>query len=576
MERKPPARTPTDDLAGRIAALSSEQRRLLGRNLESRAANGHVLVARTLKEAGITHAYAVSGTPIGETLARCAEAGIRPIGVRHQQAGVMMAAAQNYVAGKLTAVSLLSAGPGVTNGATGILVASDNCWPIVVLGGRRPLGMRGMGSFQELDAAAVFRPITKWSAVVESASSLPGSLERACAISVSGRPGAVYLDMPEDVLSQSARAPAPSSDRPPEPPSPDLTAIERAAAILLHARRPALIIGKGIRWSEPYEELRRLVDDFGVPFITSPMGRGALPDDHPLCCNPVRRLLQANADAILLIGARLDWTFRFGAEFARDAKLIQVDIHESEIGVNLTPAVGIVGDAKVVLRRLLACLDGQGREFPARDRWHAMLARERENKHREWQRRMDCDSLPMSPYRMLKEIRDFLPRDALCILDGNVFMAAAQQVLPAYLPASRLTSGSNGCLGVGIPFGIGAKLSRPDRLVVVISGDAAFGFNAMEMETAVRHGVAVVVVVVNNGGISGALTQKQLYPPGYQRVTMFQPGIHYEEIVRALGGHAQRVEAPAQLKPALERARASGKAACIDVQVDGSAPYPRD
>ena len=177
---------------------------------------------------------------------------------------------------------------------------------------------------------------------------------------------------------------------------------------------------------------------------------------------------------------------------------------------------------------------------------------------------------------MLKEIRDVLPRDAICILDGNIFMAAAQQVLPSYLPASRMTAGSNGCLGVGIPFGIGAKLARPDRLVVVICGDTAFALNAMDMETAVRHGVAVIIIVVNNEGNCGAFMQKAFFPEGGERVTMFQRGIRYENIMSAFGGHGEFVDRPEQLKPALRRAMASGKAACVNVQVDPYAPYPSE
>jgi thiamine pyrophosphate-dependent acetolactate synthase large subunit-like protein len=308
------------------------------------------------------------------------------------------------------------------------------------------------------------------------------------------------------------------------------------------------------------------------------MGHGYLPDDHPLCYNDARGLLQSKADAILLIGARLDWTFRFGAELAPDTKLVQVDIHEQEIGVNIAPAVGIVGDAKEILRKLLVHVDLRGNRRAKKESasWYAILDGEREKKRRNLESQMSNDSLPMSPHRMLREIRDFLPRDAICVLDGNVFMAAAQQVLPSYQPASRLTAGSNGCMGVGIPFGIGAKLSCPERVVIVICGDTAFAFNAMEMETAVRHGIAVVVVVVNNEGISGALSEEALFPSSDERVTRFQPNIHYENIAHSFGCHAEFVEYPEQLKPALERAVASGVAACINVQVDPHAPYPRD
>jgi thiamine pyrophosphate-dependent acetolactate synthase large subunit-like protein len=566
-----------DNLAVRIAALDRDKQAVLGQNLSRKLVDGHTMVAQTLKGLGITHVYCVSGTPIRETFARCGEAGIRLIGVRHQQAGVMMAIAQNYVTGRLTAISIVSAGPAVTNAMTGILVARDNCWPVILLGGRRPLSMQGMGSFQDLDAVPIYKPITKWSGLVETTSNIPADLRRAFSIATRGRPGPVYLDLPEDVLSGLALPADLNFDAAGDCPLATDQAFTKAADLLLSAKRPALIIGKGLRWSEPYDEISRLVNEYGIPFITSPMGRGYLPDDHPLCCNHGRAVLLGNADVVLLAGARLDWSFRFGSEFAPDADLIQIDIESSEIGVNKSPTVGILGDLKQVLHEILDEM-ARNRNHCVRSDvtpWQRILSEERKRKRHSLELAMSSDSLPMTPYRMFREIRDVLPRDAICILDGNISMAAAQQVLPAYLPASRITAGSNGCMGVGIPFGIGAKLARPDSLVVVICGDTAFAFNAMEMETALRHGISLIIIVVNNEGNCGALMQKS-FPAGGERITMFQRGIRYETIMSAFGGHAEFVERPEEMQPALERAMASGKTACVNVQVDPYAPYPND
>jgi 2-hydroxyacyl-CoA lyase 1 len=515
---------------------------------------------------------------VRETFAYCAKVGIRNIGVRHQQAAVMMATAHNYISGRLAAVAVLSAGPAVTNAVTGVLVARDNCWPLVVLGGRRPLSMQGMGSFQELDSVPIFQSITKWSAIVDATEKIPEYLGRAFQIAFTGRPGPVYLDIPEDVLTGFTRSYEIPSLEIAEVPAPDRKLVIKAAEALLHAERPALIVGKGARWSGAYEELARLVDDFGIPFIASPMGRGYLPDDHPLCVNEARALLQAKADVVLLAGARLDWTFRFGSEFGRGAKIIQIDIHEPEIGVNKSPYVGVVGDLTTVLRQILLHMT---REKPSYDKrrlapWMACLVEAKRRKTVALAELTKSDGIPMSPYRMLGEIRDFLQPDAICTLDGNVFMAVAQQVLPSYLPASRFTAGSNGCMGVGIPFAIGAKLAEPDRPVMAICGDTAFAFNAMDMETAVRHRIPIVIIIVNNDGNSGGLTQRAFYPHEFERVTMFQPDIRYEAIMRAFGGHAEFVERPEELKPALHRALASGKAACINVKVDPFARYPQD
>ena len=540
--------------------------------------DGHTLVARSLKQLGVTHVYCVAGTPIRETFAKCAELGIRPIGVRYQHAGVLMALAQNYVTGRLSAVALFSAGPAITNAVTGVLVAKDNCWPIVVMGGRRPLNMRGMGSFQDLDAVPIFQSITKWSAVVEKTADIPRCLHEAFRIAISGRPGPVYLDLPEDVLTGNAHVEESPALSPLATPRIDDAAITQAADLFLAAERPALILGKGVRWSEPYAELRQLVDEFGIPFITSPMGRGYLPDDHFLCANAARGTLQRKADVVLLLGARLDWTFRFGTQIARDAKLIQVDVHEPEIGINRTPTVGIVGDVKIVLQKLLAMMTLKAAASPRTNLtpWHAPLSAEREQWERKLETQMNNAALPMSPQRMFKEIKDFLPRDAISILDGNISMAAGQQVLPAYLPASRFTAGNNGCMGVGVPFAIGAKIAQPERLVIAVYGDMGFALTAMDMETAVRHQIPIIVVIVNNDGNTGALMEKLYFPRSAERIMMFQPDIHYEKIMGAFGGHAEYVDRPEELKPALERAVASGLASCINVRVDPHAPYPSD
>jgi len=564
------------------SGLSREQLGLLERALQQEAMDGHTLIAACLQRLGVTHVYSVSGTPVEQTLAACAAAGIRLIGVHHQQAGALMAAAQNYSAGRLVAVNILSAGPGVTNVATGILVAHDNGWPLVVLGGRRPLNMSGSGNFQDLDAVPIFRSITKWSALVESTQDIPRSLERAFRIATDGRPGPVYLDIPEEALNGvGPLEPTSVTDREDLRTSGyDPAVISTAASILLSATRPLVVLGKGLRWQEAFSEARQLVELLGIPFVTSPMARGFIPDSHHLCFNAASRYAQSDADAVCVLGARLDWAFRFGAEFAPDARLIHVDVHPEEIGRNRQPDAGIVGEPKHVVQQLLGELEARP-EVTARpvdlQSWVRQLG-ERRRENQEVIEAMAVDeTLPMSPHRMARELRECISTDTICVLDGNVSMAAAQQVIPGDMPVSRFTAGTNGCMGVGIPFGIAAKLTNPDRPVIVISGDTAFGFNAMDMETAVRHQIPVIVIVVNNEGISGGLKQAAFYPPDYpERVTMFQPGIRYERIVQALGGYGEFVAEPDQLAPAIVRAQESGKAACINVSVNPHAPYPAD
>ena len=554
------------------AGLEALQQRLRGDVVD-----GHALVVRSLRDLGITHVFGISGTPIRQTLGVAARVGLRVIGVRHQQAAVLAAAAHNFMTGRIAAVALVSAGPAVSNVVTGLLVARANGWPVVVLGGRTPLNMAGRGSFQELDGAGLFRPLARWSAVVEDTAGIPAAIRRAVQVASAAPRGPVYLDLPEDVLTgagaagSSAVAPAPATAMP------DPAGVRAAVDALLAARRPLVLFGPAVRWDDAYRELLVLVERLGVPFLAAPMARGLLPDDHALCFTAVGGAAQQRADLVLTVGARLDWTFRFGSELRSDAALLQIDDDADAIGMNRAVTVGLVGAIRPTLRALLDELSRrpQAGTGQAGFAWLDELVALRQQREQAIARQAGNVAKPMTPHRLMAEVRDFLSPDAVCVLDGNVSMAAGQQVIRRSAPLSLLTAGANGCMGVGVPFGIGAKLAFPERPVVVVSGDFAFGLSGMEIETAVRHRIPLVVVIANNDGISGGLTQKAYYAPDYpERVTMFQPGIRYDRIAEALGGHGEYVEDPRELRSALERAAASGVAACVNVRVDPDAPYP--
>ena len=541
---------------------------------------GSTLVARALREQGVAVVFTVVGGPVIEAVGACADASMRPIGVHHEQAAVMMAQAYGYV-GNGVGAALLASGPAVTNGITGVHVAWDNCLPVVVLGGSSSTRMRGLMPFQEADSVSMMAPVTKWAAQIDSAERIPEMIAMGFRKALSGRPGPVYLDLPADVLQaevdEERVRPAPEGPAGPKPQgAPD--DIERAAALLLGAERPLLIVGKGVRWSEPHDELLRLVDELGMPFLPSPMGRGFIPDDHPLCVGAARSHALRNADVVLVVGARLNWTFAHGRGLASDARLIQVDIEPEEIGLQRGVEVGIAGDAGRVLGQLLGALEGRTEGVAARAReseWQASLRERVEANEAAIAPLMESDDVPMTHHRLLREVRDFLPRDAIITVDGQISFSTARQVLPSFTPASRLNSGSNGCMGVGVPFAIGAKLARPDVPVISFNGDAAFGFNGMEMETAIRHDLPVVFVVDNNDGIMGSVLERQMFQSGHaERVAMYAPGVRYDRIIEAFGGHGEHVERPDEIRPALERAFASGRAACINVRVDPAAIWP--
>jgi 2-hydroxyacyl-CoA lyase 1 len=560
----------------RLASLTPDQQALLHQQLSENTISGHELIALSLEKLGITHIYTISGVPIQGTLAACLKIGIRIIGVHHQQAAVMMALAQNYVAGRMLAITICSAGPSILNAITGISIAKDNCWPVLVIGGATPLNMKGMGCFQELNAVPIIQPITKWAALISAAKDIPYALKKAVETATSERYGPVYLEIPEDILiAKTQRACVDSASKSNKPgTSLPLNSIQSAAEYLLSARQPLIIIGNSIRWSDAQDELKHLVESFSIPFISSPMSQGYLPDNHLFCFNTDRSYVQNNADVVIIIGARLDWTFRYGSELSKEAATIQFDAAKNELDKNISSVVSVAGDIKQILINLLAHMEHTCSISLREDTlhaWFSCLNNRRLEKSVKLQQASIDSSLPMSPVRLMKEIRDFFPKDSIYILDGNVCMAAAQRIIPSYFPASRLTAGKNGCMGVGIPFAIGAKLSQANRPVIVISGDFAFGLNGMEMETALRYNIPIIVIIANNSGATGALSQKKFYPQHHESVTLFNKDIRYDDMVKAFDGHGEFVNTPEDLIPAFKHSMASGKASLINVIVDPDA-----
>ena len=329
-----------------------------------------------------------------------------------------------------------------------------------------------------------------------------------------------------------------------------------------------------MRWGgeEAFGDLQQLVDDLGVPFLSSPMGRGFIPDDHPLNVAAARSQAMRGADVVVVLAARLNWMFQMGQGFAPDAKLIQVDIDAEEIGLQKDVDVGIAGDVGRVLRQLGEALEGrteglaeQRAESPWRHELRETLARNAER----LAPLLVSDKMPISHYRLMNEIRNAAPRDAIITVDGEITMATARQVLQSFGPATRLNSGTNACIGTGVPFAIGAQLARPEATVISVNGDSAFGVNGMEIETALRHNLPVIFIVDNNQGILGSTLEQGLFGDDYpERVGMYVPEARYDKVMDAFGGHAEHVERPEEIGPALQRALAAGRAALIDVAID--------
>jgi thiamine pyrophosphate-dependent acetolactate synthase large subunit-like protein len=438
------------------------------------------------------------------------------------------------------------------------------------------LDQEGIGYFQELDALPIFQSVTKWAVKVERTSEIISSVILAFEIACSGRPGPVYLDLPEDVLIGTSDMDCTLlPEIAPWPRTSEHIVVE-AARMLCAAERPLLILGEGIRWSFSRSSLRRLVEQSGIPFITTPMARGFLPDDHPLCANEVRRWIQSQADVILMAGASFDWRFRFGGELAPGGRTIHVDTDPTMLGKNIKAVLTECADSGLFLVQLQEELEHrEPRRIVRTASWQGVvkiMCEERKKARLAW---LFEESSPMRPQQLFLALRDFLPADAVVVLDGNITLTTGQMLLSAKTPCCWLDPGWNGCIGSGIPFGMGAKLAAQEKMVVVICGDFGFGLSAMDLETAVRHRIPVIVVIANNDGITGALRQKSTFSPQYPELfSRFQPQLRYERIMEVFGGHGEFVTETSDIRPALERAAASGLPSCINVSVDPDTPSP--
>ena len=527
--------------------------------------NGSQILARALRRLEVDTMFYLMGGPMLAAESACIEEGIRSIDVRHEQAAAMMAHAYGRLLNRV-GVCMAASGPGTTNLVTGVANAWSDCAPLVAIGGSSPIGQLGRDAFQEMDQVGVFKPITKWAERVYDPKRIPEVLGTAVRVALSGRPGPIYLDLPGDVLYKEVdESEVVYPDAEPilarRRPAGDPEQVAAAVKLLERAERPVLISGSGVLWSDASEELRRWVELAGIPFFTTPQGRGVVPDDHELSFLSARATAFREADVLMVVGTRLNYIVGHLAppRFRADARLIQIDVEPSEIGHNRPADVGVVGDARTVLGQLLEAAEGR-LERGRYAAWREHLAGVEESKRQEVEARMGSGAVPIHPLRLCKEVRDFLDRDAILVVDGQEILNYGRQSIPTFVPGHRLNSGPFGTMGVGLPFGLGALAAKPDKQVLVLHGDGSFGLNAMELDTAVRWKLPVVTVISNNGGWTADPDRdKPGRDLGYTR---------FDRMAEALGCHAEHVEDPAEIRPALERAFSAGIPAVVNVVTD--------
>ena len=524
---------------------------------------GYELVARALQNEGADTMFFIMGGPMLGAQDSCRQLGMKVIDVRHEQAAAMMANAYARVTGKAGVCSTAS-GPAATNLLTGLAHALTDAAPIIALGGASPIHHFHSEAFQEVDQLSMMRPASKWAGQAVSPRRMPEYINIAYRHAMNGRMGPSYLDLPGDVLYSQVDeddvmwpAPARKNHRS----MGDAGQVAEAVDMLSRAERPLIVSGTGIIWADAAEEMEQFVDATGIPFFTTPQGRGVVPEDHPRCFLSARSMAFREADVILFLATRFNYVISHGQapRFGADAKTIQVNIDPTEIGRNRAVDVGIAADAKAVLRQMLDLVQGKfepNKETP----WIAALREQDLKGQARLEPLMHSDEVPIHPLRLCKEVKDFLDRDAILVVDGQEILNYGRQSIPTYRPGHRLNSGSFGTMGVGVPFGVGAKVGQPDKQVMVLHGDGSFGMNAMEMDTAVRHNIPIVTVISLNGGWTadpdGGKIGRSL---GYQR---------YDKMMDAFGGHGEYVEKPGDIRPALERAYGSGKPAIVNVKTD--------
>jgi 2-hydroxyacyl-CoA lyase 1 len=532
--------------------------------------DGATLIARSLKQQGVDFMFGIVGFPVGPIAVAAQKAGIRYIGMRNEQSASYAAQAVGYMTGRPGAALVVS-GPGVVHGLAGLANAQQNCWPMVLIGGASPTYQNGMGAFQEERQVQIASPFCKFAHAVEHVHRIPFYVEMAVRNSIYGRPGATYLDLPDDIiLGEVDEEKVHEAATIPEPPRMQAMDqdIDTALNVLQQAERPLVIVGKGMAWSRAEDEVRAFIERTQVPFLASPMGKGVMDDTHPLSVGAARSHALQEADVIFLLGARLNWIMHFGLppRFNKKVRIVQLDIAAEAIGQNVPAEVGLVGDGRAIVGQLNKALQNRQWFYPKDTPWHAAIAEKSAANARMIKPMIEDNSTPTNYYRALKDISAWTPANAVIIGEGANTMDIGRTQLPNVAPRLRLDAGSYGTMGIGMGFAIAAAAVHPDRPIISVSGDSAIGFSGMEIETACRYQLPVKIVVLNNGGIGGGIAEfpedRGQLPPRVLTI-----GARYDRMMEAFGGKGWYIEDPRDLRGALDAAMEFRGPALVNVRL---------
>jgi thiamine pyrophosphate-dependent acetolactate synthase large subunit-like protein len=511
---------------------------------------GNEILARCLKAQGVKDLFFIMGGPMLDAELCSIKEGIRLIDTRHEQGAAYMAQAYSRVT-QGPGVCMAASGPATLNFSTGLANALIDCCPVVALGGSSPISQFGRQVFQEIDQVKALEGCVKYSDRVHNLKRMPQQINFAFQKALNGKPGPVYVDFPGDVLYTTineAEVDWSYCGRPVVRARPyaEPKALNALVDAINSAKQPIIVSGSGVLWSHAWDEMRAFVEKAGIPFYTTPQGRGVVPDDHPYSYLTMRNDAFREADLIIILGTRTNYVIGHALppRFSASAKVARIDIDPEEMGLSARNIdIPVVGDCKSVLQQLCEAVDAKTADrFQA---WRQKLADGEAKKRLRAGGNYPTDG-DIHPLRLCEEIKNFMQREAILSVDGQEILNYGRQSIPTFVPGHRLNSGPFGTMGVGLPFAVGAKAAKPEAQVICLHGDGSFGQNAMELDTAVRHKLPLLCVISLNGGwTADPERNKPGRDLGYTR---------YDKMAEALGCYAEYVEEPEAIRPALQRA----------------------
>lgn len=542
--------------------------------------DGFHLLIDALKLNGIENIYALPGIPITDFTRMAQAEGLRMISFRHEQHAGNAAAAAGFLTQKPGICMTVSA-PGFLNGLTALTNATTNCFPMILISGssEREIVDLQQGDYEEMDQLAIAKPLCKAAFRVLHAQDIGIGVARAIRSALSGRPGGVYLDLPAKLFGQTMDAAAGKKSlikvidpAPRQIPAQD--AVKRALDLLKGAKRPLIVLGKGAAYAQADADIRALIEKSGIPYLPMSMAKGLLPDTHAQSASATRSHVLAEADVVMLVGARLNWLLShgkgktWGGDKADSRQFIQIDISPTEMDSNVPIAAPLVGDIGSCVSALLAGMGSGWAKPPAE--WTQGIADRKDKNISKMAETLALNPSPMNFHSALNVIRNQVKArpDAIVVNEGANTLDFARSIVDMYEPRKRLDVGTWGIMGIGMGFAIAAAVET-GKPVIAIEGDSAFGFSGMEVETICRYNLPVCVIVFNNNGIYKGTDKNPR--GGDMAPTQFVKGAKYEMMMQAFGGVGVVANTPAELEKALTEAIKSGKPTLINAIIDETA-----